>query len=745
MRARQLWHAEAGAGREGHTLLLCRKAFVLPVPLRSRIWISASQRFALYLDGHLLGRGPSRSDEDRWGVRCYPLDMGAGPHVLAAVVTHRGASAGKGQLGGPGFFLVAAEEPALEEVLGTASGWRSWHHRGWQAVPERAGRQSGHLAVGDGEAFSGEAFPWGWREPGFADDHWPEMRPVSEPMGNPWGNRIGGHHLRPDPLPEMLERSIAFQRPLPHWPIRIGAHSQWEQVFDVGLLTNAYLRLVVTGGKGARIDLVTCEAPVKPGGRDKGNRDEWEGKELPGMLDRFLPGGMEGEVFEPVWFRAFRYLRVTVQTGDCPVELVGLSLAETHFPLQQAAVFEPREQAGPWQRLMQITRRTALLCAHETTFDCPHYEQGQFGGDSRIQALYHYLVCDDDRLIRKCIDDLAASRVWMGLLRSHYPARFHQVIPTFSLHWIGMLHEFRQYRGDQAFIRPYLAQAREILAWFEARRRPDGLLGRIPYAPFIDWAFPQGNAPQDARGGSSLLTALFAQACQWMDLLEAFGGYPELRPRWMALGNDLLQAIRSSCLDPRTGWIRDTAESTSISLHGQTESALAGVFDPEEAARLLVSAIGHPEIRQPASFYYRHHVGMALSEAGAGEAVHALLEPWFDVLDGTGLTTLPENIERPRSDCHAWSVFSGIAPFTHLLGVQPDPRTAGMQRLIWDPHPGPLGAIRGELPTPAGQVHVTMTRSASGLEGTITSPVPVQVRRTGEWLPPGAPRTVQFG
>ena len=45
--------------------------------------------------------------------------------------------------------------------------------------------------------------------------------------------------------------------------------------------------------------------------------------------------------------------------------------------------------------------RTARLCAHETYFDCPYYEQLQYVGDTRIQALISLYVDGDDRFNAK--------------------------------------------------------------------------------------------------------------------------------------------------------------------------------------------------------------------------------------------------------------------------------------------------------------------------------------------------------
>jgi hypothetical protein len=566
------------------------------------------------------------------------------------------------------------------------------------------------------------------------------MEPVSDILENPWGNRIGGHHFRPDPLPEMRETRLELPANRMSLPLNLGAHADHEIVLDMGHPVNAYIRVEVDGGAGSEVEWISCEAPVDPQSGEKGNRDQWQGKAFPGLVDRFFPGGLDGESFETAWFRAFRYLKIRIRTAEAPLSLRRLELRQSGFPLERRAIYRAEGSGRDWNRLLEATYRTATLCAHEMTFDCPHYEQGQFAGDSRIQAIYHYLVGNDDRLVRKCIDDLAASRIWLGILRSHYPASFHQIIPTFSLYWIGMLDDFRIWRGDGAFLRPYLPLAREIMQWFEAHIREDGLPGRIPYAPFIDWAFEAGNAPQEEDGGSTILALLLARASHWMSRLERFCGYPELAPRWERLGARLKAGVRENGVCKQSGLVADTGAGSEFSVHGQTEAVLAGLFGAERGGANLIQSLADPGIRQPSSFYYRYYVGMALLDGGIGEAVHSLLEPWFRILEGTGLKTLPENVRNPRSDCHAWSIFSGIAPFTHIIGLRPDPEGAGMERMLWFPHPGPETFLEGTLPTPRGVIEVRIERSATGLSGWVRSPVPVQVVDPPILLVPGEHR-----
>jgi alpha-L-rhamnosidase len=73
------------------------------------------------------------------------------------------------------------------------------------------------------------------------------------------------------------------------------------------------------------------------------------------------------------------------------------------------------------QQIWDIGWRTAQLCAGETYFDCPYYEQLQYEGDTRIQSLISLYVTGDDRLMRKAILDFYHSRVPEGLTQGRYP------------------------------------------------------------------------------------------------------------------------------------------------------------------------------------------------------------------------------------------------------------------------------------------------------------------------------------
>ena len=68
------------------------------------------------------------------------------------------------------------------------------------------------------------------------------------------------------------------------------------------------------------------------------------------------------------------------------------------IPFEMKARFEGSDlrqgsggQADRLSKILEVGWRTARLCAHETYMDCPYYEQLQYAGDTRIQALVSLL------------------------------------------------------------------------------------------------------------------------------------------------------------------------------------------------------------------------------------------------------------------------------------------------------------------------------------------------------------------
>ena len=158
----------------------------------------------------------------------------------------------------------------------------------------------------------------------------------------------------------------------------------------------------MSGGRGATISVRYAEALFTgPKGNDKGHRDEIAGKVFAGYGDQFLPDGGPHRVFRPLWWRTFRYIELTIETTDEPLILHDIRSVYTGYPFAQTARFTAGR--ADLERMLAVGWHTARLCAHETYMDCPYYEQLQYAGDTRIQALVSYYMSGDGRLARQAI------------------------------------------------------------------------------------------------------------------------------------------------------------------------------------------------------------------------------------------------------------------------------------------------------------------------------------------------------
>jgi hypothetical protein len=507
--------------------------------------------------------------------------------------------------------------------------------------------------------------------------------------------------------------------------------TQASLLLDHGQLTNAYPELTLSGGQGAEVTLTYAEALIDDR-REKGHRDSIAGKHIIGMQDRFLPDGGQNRRYRPLWWRCYRYVQLDIRTGDQPLVIEDLHGTFTGYPFEEKAAFQaPHPGIAP---IWRTGWRTARLCAGETYFDCPYYEQLQYVGDTRIQALISLYVSGDDRLMRKAITDYAHSFIPEGLTQSRYPSADPQIIPTYSLFWISMLYDYWMHRPDAAFVAQQAEGIRDILDWFEARLRADGMMGRVEWWNFVDWAWPWEEAarmggvpPGVSAGGSSILSLQYAYTLRQAAALTETWGDRKTAARYRRLADRVVSAAFEACWDPARGLISDTPEKLHFSQHANILAVLTSAVPEREQAGLLLRAAADTSITQ-ATFYFRFYLFEALYQTGLGSRLISELKPWEDML-AIGLTTFAENPEPTRSDCHAWSA----APVYQLLATTAGIRPAapGFAAVSIRPAFGPLPEFSAAMPHPAGMIRASLRHENGRLTGSVE-------------LPPGIPGTLHW-
>jgi hypothetical protein len=657
--------------------------------------ITACSRYKLYVNGALAACGPAKGDGRIWFVD--ELDLAAflqgGENTLAAAVFCPPENPAVGN-----HSLFRFGKPLLyAEGLGT-SGWKCQVDRTTYFPREEerfAPMQIHELAAPDAGQVN-------WQSGTYDDSTWDcaVLCPLAE-------------------LPEVLHedklapRDIPFpQRTMHRFELPVQTVEAGETVsftLDAGEEMCAFLRLGLSGGRGAQIELLQSECYVLPDGQ-KGNRLDSLHGHLEGYTDHYTVAGAENEVYEPFWFRTFRFLRLTVKTADEPLTLRFLDYEETGYPLEfKSNVTVSDASFAP---IWDISLRTLRRCMHETYMDCPFYEQLQYAMDTRSQILYTYAISADDRLARRAIDDFSRAQRPDGLLNCSYPNVNVNVIPGFSMYYILMVHDHMLYFGDWTLVRQSLPTIHRALSFFADHLTGEGLVGQIggvngkaPFWSFIDWAedwMPTEGMPSAGLYGPiTMESLLYLLGLQRAAELCIYVG-DDRAALYRAQAEKLRETIRSHCLDGE-GLLADGPGRPERSQHAQVFGVLTGVLNEEEGRRALLCSMEDPGMTgcTVAMCFYLFR---ALEQTGLYAYTDRFWDIWRRMIDN-GCTTCVEAEYYARSECHAWGALALYELPSAVLGVRP--AAPGYAKIAVEPQPGNLTHASGMVHTPRGDVQVS--------------------------------------
>ena len=728
------WIHVPGMAPTGYGVCHFRRTFDLAdAPTKFVVDVTGDSRYELYCNGDKVSWGPARGDLNHWHYETVDLapKLKAGRNVLAAVVLNDGPDAGLAQFSlRTGFLLQAAD--GASDVVNTSADWRCVVDEAYQAT----GRADagGYTAVGPMEKFDAVLYPWGWQLTEFDDSSWKPAQPGDQgcPRGQqdapsrwmlvPRSIPMGEETKEPIPALRRVEGLAGIEPGSLQFPLSIPAGTRAVLLLDQKKLTTAFPVLTMQGGRGANVKMRYSEGlfDTEPP-KLKGNRDVVEGKVSRGYADTYIADGAR-RVYRTLYWRTFRYLQLEVEAGAEPLVIEDLHGVYTGYPFEVRAKFEGGSPLH--QRILDTGWHTARLCAHETYMDCPYYEQLQYAGDTRIQALVSLFMTGDARLMRNAIELLDSSRTAEGATFSRAPSTLPQYIPPFSLWWIAMVHDYWRYVDDPAFVREMLHGTHAVLDFYSAYLGKDKLLHGMPWWNFVDWvpSWPDGVPPMSGDLMPGTIQVQLLQALQQAAELEEFFGNPELASTWHNRAEALWKAIQATFWDPRKRWFSEDAGHKFPSQHVNSLVVLSGRLPAADAHELIDRVAQNKDPKQIAqcTVYFRYYLDRALSAAGWGGRYLERLGTWEGML-AEGLTTWAEtDAPGSRSDCHAWGASPNIEFFRNVLGV--DSAGPGFSKVRIRPNLGQLQSVRGVVPHPKGLIRVEVTREGGVVKHKVTLP-----------------------
>jgi hypothetical protein len=740
-----------------------RKTFTLEEKPRSfAAAISADGRYVLYFNGHRIGRGPAKGDVhhqfyetydltpwvragenilavrvvDYSPVRCYPPLMGA----PASVMTSHGGFAFDGRIEGTSPQRVVSDET-----------WRVWTDESLEFAPD-AEAPGGF--VGYFEKWHAQDAELGWQQLNYDHGKWAAATELySTTLIEDVRDNASPYGLLPrviKPCREGEPQTFAHVF-LPGGGDAPPAMQEWAAgrgelvcrpgesvscLLDAGRLETGFPQVKIRGGAGATVRITYAEALRLSANVDSPFSLHPEGNlasvalgrfsedivwsfdrrgTLGGLRDVILPDGRPIE-FEPTHWRTFRYIQLEVTAGEKEIALSPLTYRFYAYPIDLQTTIDTTRDSD--RKLWEISVRTLQLCCHETFEDCPYYEQLQYSGDSLITSRLLMYLTGDSAMTRQALHHFAWSITSEGVTCCRYPCTLLQVvIPSWSLHWITMVHDYVLFTGDRALGQTFLPIIDLVLGWFRRHGDADGLPGKLPYWNCVDWTpgWERGQPPGWKTGVTCAIACQFVNALREVATLRewcAAGHSAELREE----ARKCAEAIDRRFWNDEAGCYRDAETETPASILANAWAICAGVVPKAKEARVAK----HLSSWSPAnaSYFGMFWVFRARRLLGQNEWWQHLA-PWEKLLD-TGLTTWPEDTSFWRSMCHAWSAHPIAEYIEGVLGLRID--APGWNEVTLAPTLGALPQIDFRLCTPHGEMSGRVAKTDSGLRFDLTKP-----------------------
>jgi len=730
-----IWgHATPG---QSH-MVYFRRAFDLEaVPASAPVRVTCDSRYALYVNGTLVGRGPVRGEPELLGWDTYDLasHLTAGRNVVVALCRYYGQAGPwfipavpMGTLGRGSFCFETASGSALD--LRTDETWRAvaapWQPMVWalmHGVPP--------------EVVDGRQMPEGLHDAAVPDDRWPAAivvhgighgtvldRPPAAPYMSPQRRtipqltsnvRTPAHGPAAPANVSLGEDPVAAWATLAPGPDGDRAVTRW----DVGELTIGHVRLRIANAAahaGATVDVIAGET-LRADGLPEIAPTNWAARYVVGRGD-----SQDIQFFDPV---GHAYLAVHAPRG---LE-VEVEVEEAFYPRSDEASFSSSDPR--YDRLWKVGARTVDVCATDAFLDCPAREQRAWVSDSYVGIQVHMVTTPDLRLVRHHLDYCRHGRFPSGLLAMAFgcdAARSALAVAEYSLHWIRQVARYWEQSGDEEFVRDVLPVANDIIERYEQQRGRSGLLEDFPGWVFIEWAQTDRDTVIGAHDG------YYAAALQDYAMLPGAADVRPLIDRTAIAFEALWDDQRAAYVDSlgSRGKSRRVSQQTNIAalLGGlvppdRVAPLIERIFDPSVRSERLVLASRpagpptttpvfqydpHPtfddahDVVMAQPFYTRFFHEVLFEHDRRDLILRSLLDRWDPETEHGTFREHWDAVPGRTSRAHAWAASPTYDLTAYVLGVRP--AEPGYRRAIVDPYLGPLTRVAGRVPTPRGWIDV---------------------------------------
>ncbi|MBU0476965.1 glycoside hydrolase family 78 protein [bacterium] len=769
LKASWIW----GMNKSPNTCLYFRKIFRYPDPASQRpyrLYVGADSKYSLWINGHFLGRGPVPGTSTWKILDSYNVDnfLQEGENVICVLVHYIGEDIASYRKGAPG-LIIEAHDRQKNIFLSTNEAWKIYPENPWGKNVQF------HWGLGYSEFFDSAKAPHDWLENKEDDSSWQSaviqsnvtpklycriIAPISEKRISPKRIVFAGYSIE-DSGPESqtsrgsLSKFLNEEKLIPDKKVKFqfqkllkGEVADFAQIhkgrngvfatLDFGKEVVGYPDLDFESSSGMIVDMAWAEI-LKPTEKDC----DYERKFF--QANKYI--SVEGRNYwQCINYRGFRYLHLVFRRISPYTRIRKISCNFRSLPAPQKGFFECSDPI--LNKIWNMAQYTVQLCRQETFIDCPHREQTQATGDSRLVAQFAYLLFGDDSLWRQFLWQIGCSQDNEGLIETYYPGYHPTKLLDFCLQWIGTLWEHYQITGIDTLLRKYYLKICRTMKWFEKRLGSSGTLEKIESGDFppkrspkhqmfidhpgISWfSFPHHGIAR--YGNLACMDMFFLEAVEAMILISRLLRRKKEEKHFLSLSMTLRKGIyKRYWVDKKAVFCDGFYNGKQVKNISQQTNALAlylGLVRKDKIKNVIDTILNEkdPTLCRCTPYFW-YFLFRGLSRNGCYESGFPFIKRlWEPMLRNSSSGTCWEIFSEDYSLCHAWSATPVFELMTEILGVKP--AAPGFKFVKINPKPCGLKWARGIVPTPKGPIRISWENKNQKLNISYELPKGIKVYR----------------
>jgi len=697
---------------------------------RATVYVTSVQKYALYVNGTLVGKGPAYAFPQFQLYNAYDITALVMPGTtnLFAIFNHW-FGGGSGRVADQRGVLMEAivhYADGSSAVVGTDGTWLQSQATSWvTGQGSRGGSGSGYIEKIDARNLTPT-----WFTPGFNDSAWSTVS-VFGPQPN---STFSGTPL-PD-LTRIVETVIT--------PVSVTSLGGNNYLVDLGKLYSGVPSIQFSGGtSGTTVGMLGGFALLASGTIDPSQNQTLN-------LTYFTVLNGSTFTYQAAEYETMRYFEIT--NSPMVVTTNNFAFIQRNSQLNAAAssFSSPNTTLNA---VWQLMKQTLPIDAQEEFIDSVR-QKGGFLGDGFQESLAALQVMDERVLTRRRLNEFIESmgEFWntganIGRVNACYPDDNNaRDIPDYTQAFLQWVWEYYMQSGDLAFLSTNYSALTNVALYVNASLNPaDGLITRLwggtsgSYTNgIIDW-------PPDMQFGYDLNTvrspgnaATVINGWAWEDyyvmarMANELGNMADYN-LYLGMANAIQAAINTNLINSAGVYIDglepDGTQSTHASQHANAfplslnlvpPAQQAGVIALVESLGMSVSALGILQLER------------ALGEANQGPQLlnlytNANQYGWAQILSFGGSATWESWTANTdgNSESHGWGAVGIDGYVRYIIGVEPLAAQFAQVQIKPLDFGNSLSTVSGSLLTDRGVISVEWDRNATQYHEAVTLPVNV--------------------